>query len=265
MSGKTRRLARIFGGDGTTVILAFDQGFEHGPAKYDGVDMRPERIFNIAAKGGADAVLVHKGAITSLEKPPSKDVSIICKISGRTTLSPEETEIQRVVTEVEDAISHGADAIGYSVYIGADRENENLAEFAKVYRACAVYGMPLVGFMYPRGKKVPTKFDLPAIRYAARVGAELDCDIIKTYYTGSGDTWKKVVKDAYKPVVAAGGPMAETEKAYLGNVQDIINAGGSGIAVGRNVWQREASVNVLKATVAIVHDGKTAAEAAKLL
>ena len=262
MFGKNLRLERITTKN-KAVILAFDHGFEHGPVPYTGIDISPKRILDIAVNGGADALMVHKGQLDMDDPKKFRDLGLIVKISGRSNLSPKDSEIQEVVTTVEDAIAFGADAIATTVYIGANKEPEMLESFSLVYHACMDYGMPLIGFMYPRGANVKKKTDEAVVRYAARVGSELGCDLIKTYYTGSRESWQRVVKDAFKPVVAAGGEVKPDIKSVYKMVEDACSAGGAGVAMGRNVWEREDAVKVLKGICSIVHNGKTAAEALK--
>ncbi|MBI4399283.1 fructose-bisphosphate aldolase [Candidatus Micrarchaeota archaeon] len=251
MDGKARRMKRILKEDGRTVILAFDHGFEHGPAKYENIDIRPERIIEIAQKGNADAIMVHKGQI---QEPVGK-LGLIIKITARSSLSPSENEMQEIVTEVEDAIAWGADAIALTVYVGAELERLMLRNFAYVYGKCRRYGIPLVGFMYPRGKSVKERYGEEYVRYAARIGSELNVDIIKTYYPGNKRSWEKVIAGSFKPVVAAGGALVEDKARILKIVKDVVDVGGAGVAVGRNVWERktEEGIRLLRNIAETVH------------
>lgn len=246
---KNKKLDKILPG-GRSLILAFDHGFEHGPAKYDGIELSPLRIQKIAEQGGADAVLVHKGVLHAMKKPR---VPVIVKLTARTSMAPEENEMQELVTEVEDALELGASAVAVTVYLGALREADMLANYRKVYHKCLEYGVPLVAFMYPRPENHEERTDEEYVRYAARVGAELDADIIKTYYTGSRASWKKVVADSFKPVVAAGGQLKGSEAQVISMARDIMAAGGAGLAIGRNVWTRDDGAELLKKLSKIVH------------
>ena len=235
---------------GKAVVLAFDHGFEHGPVPYAGVDISPLRIQKIAEEGGADALLVHKGVFHAMKKPR---VPVIVKLTARTSMSPENTEMQELVTEVEDALFLGADAVAVTVYIGAEREADMLANYRGVYHSCRQNGVPLVAFMYPRPKEHEDRTKEEYVRYAARVGAELDADLIKTYYTGTRESWKRVVNDSFRPVVAAGGKLKGSKEDVLRMAKDITAAGGAGIAIGRNVWTRPDGAKLLKKLVGIVH------------
>ena len=255
---KEKRLRKILKKDGKTLLLAFDHGFEHGPVVYDGINMNPKRIAKIAIEGGADGIIVHAGAARYIRKIVGNRIPIIIKITARTNLSPKETEIQEIVTTVEEANLLGATAIAATLYVGADRESEMLETIAKIKLDCIRYGLPLLGFAYPRSKKQKSKYDPDAIRYAARVGAEIGFDIVKTYYPGDKENWRKVINDAsFVPVVAAGGPKLSDEEDVVKVVEDIISAGGAGVAIGRNIWTREdeEAISLLKEIRSIIHSG----------
>ena len=233
--------------DGKVLLIAFDHAVEHGPARYEGIDLNPKRIVQIAAKG-ADGVILHAGAVRYVEKIP-RNLALIVKITARTNLSPIMTE--EVVTTVEEAASIGADAIGYTVYVGSSWEPEMLKNLSSVKLACRKKGLPILGFMYPRVNDKKTT-DVKAVRYAARLGAEIGVDIVKTYYTGSRGSFSKVVNDCFIPVVAAGGPKI-SDKNFLKMAKDVMASGAAGLAVGRNVWSSRRPVEILKKLRKIVH------------
>ncbi|MCD6227325.1 fructose-bisphosphate aldolase [Candidatus Micrarchaeota archaeon] len=231
---------------GNMIILAFDHGFEHGPAVYN-VDMSPKRIMNLAIKGGVDALMVNKGIAKHLPQKIRKDVKMIIKLTGRTSLNP--LMVQSLTGTVEDAIELDADAIAATVYIGNEYEDEMLAQFSDLYTHAKRYGFPVLGIIYPRpsdGKRYKGEY----IRYAARVGSELGCDFIKTYYPKEGKgMFKRVVDDAFAPVVAAGGTVMKKDSDVLRRAEDVMAAGGAGMAIGRNVWTRndDDAIRLLKA------------------
>ncbi|OGI15635.1 hypothetical protein A3K63_04350 [Candidatus Micrarchaeota archaeon RBG_16_49_10] len=220
---------------GKTLLLAFDHAFEHGPAKYEKVDLDPVRIAKIALEGFADGVIVHAGAAKMIRKLIPKEMALIVKVTGKTSLSEE--EIQSIVTTVKEAKKIGADGVAATLYVGSPYEHIMLEHFAKIKQDCLKYKMPLVGFAYPRvkGKK---KNDTDAVMYAARVCAELGCDLVKTYYTGSKESFKKVVDSCFAPLACSGGE-AISEAEFLKKAQDIMDAGANGMVVGRNVWMSE--------------------------
>ena len=252
---KEDKLKKILKKDGHTLLIAFDHAVEHGPVVYEGINLDPRRVVNIAIKGGADGIIVHAGTARYI-KPVAGDFPIIIKLTGRTNLSPKETEVQQLITTVEEAKNLGATAVAVTLYVGADRESEMLSLISKIKLDCLRLGMPLLGFSYPRSKKQKTKYDPDAIRYAARVGAEIGFDIVKTYYPGNREDWKKVIKDTnFAPVVAAGGPALSDAEDVVRVVQDVIDAGGAGVAMGRNIWTRddETAVQLVRQIRQIIH------------
>jgi len=118
--------------------------------------------------------------------------------------------------------------------------------------------------MYPRGPTIKNEYDPKAVAHAARLGAELGADIIKTNYTGDPETFEEVVSGCPVPIVIAGGPKTESLKDFLQMVHDSINVGGAGISIGRNVWQHEDPELMTKALSTIVHNGANAQKALDL-
>jgi DhnA family fructose-bisphosphate aldolase class Ia len=250
---KEKKLKEIMK-DGKALLLAFDHAVEHGPSAYEGIDLSPERIARIAVEGKADGIIVHIGVAKRIKRLVGR-LPIIVKLTARTSLTPDENQIQQIVTSVKEAKDVGAKAIACTIYFGSEREAEMLKMFEEIKQEANKYKLPIFGFAYPRGKKLKSKYDADAIRYAARVGAEIGFDIVKTYYTGDKESFSKVVKDCFAPVLVAGGPKISEEKDVLKIVEDIMSVGAAGVAIGRNVWMRrdEEAINLLKEIRRIVH------------
>jgi fructose-bisphosphate aldolase/2-amino-3,7-dideoxy-D-threo-hept-6-ulosonate synthase len=166
---------------------------------------------------------------------------------------------------VEEAITMGADAVSVHINIGADNESEMFKTLGFVSEKCMRWGMPLVAMMYPRGRKVKSEHDVEAVKLAARVGAELGADIVKTNYTGDVKSFEEVVKGCPAPVVVAGGPKMETSRDVLQMVWETIQAGGAGASIGRNVFQAPDPTKMVRAIAEIVHQGRSVKEAVKVL
>ncbi|MEM3627706.1 MAG: 2-amino-3,7-dideoxy-D-threo-hept-6-ulosonate synthase [Candidatus Bathyarchaeia archaeon] len=258
MAGKKRRLKRIFQGDGRSVIVPMDHGVTVGPIK--GL-VNMQKIIDQLLKGGVDALIMHKGVAKYIDVG---NAGLIVHLSGITKLSPDpDNKVQ--VCSVEEALRLGADAVSVHVNIGAQREDEMLRKLSKVAEECDKYGVPLLAMMYPRGPKIQSEHSVDVVAHAARVGAELGADIIKTNYTGSIETFRNVVEGCYVPVIIAGGPKVESARDVLQMAYDSLKAGGSGLSIGRNVFQHENPTLMVKALSAIVHEGATVEEALKIL
>lgn len=262
MIGKIIRMERIINREtGRMVIVPMDHGVSIGPVP-GLLDMT--KIIDQVATGGANAVLIHKGIVVTGHRGYGRDIGLIVHLSASTSLGPDPNH-KVLVTSVEKALKLGADAVSVHVNVGSEREPEMLLKLGTVAETCDEWGMPLIAMMYPRGKKIKDEHDPEVVKLAARAGAELGADIIKTNYTGDPDTFKEVVEGCPVPVVIAGGPKVETEEELLRMVKDSIEAGGAGVAIGRNIFQAESPEKMTKAIAAIVHDEIDVEEALKML
>ncbi len=256
--GKKRRLTRIFQEDNHTVVVPMDHGVTIGPCA--GIE-NMQNIVNRLLKGNADAVVVHKGIAKHVSFGPA---GLIVMLSGATNLGPNPNNKVQVCS-VQEAIRLGADGVSVHVNVGAPNEDQMLRILGRVADECDLYGMPLLAMMYPRGPKIQNEHGAEVVAHAARLGAELGADIIKTNYTGNIDTFKAVIESCPAPVVIAGGPKAKTEVDILQMTFDAIKAGGSGLSIGRNVFQHDNPTLMVKALSAIVHKGASVENALKLL
>lgn len=260
--GKSIRMERIVDRKSDrSVIVPMDHGVTAGPIR-GLTDMRS--AVNGVAEGGANAVLLHKGIVIAGHRGYGKDIGLIIHLSASTSLGPDPLN-KVVVAQVEEAIRLGADAVSMHVNVGADTEAEMLGALGEMTMVCEMWGMPLLAMMYPRGKKVKNEHDPELVMHAARVGAELGADIIKTNYTGDPDSFKEVIRGCPVPVIIAGGPKANTDTEVLKMVEDAITAGASGVSIGRNIFQHKSPANITRAMSKVVHEGLSAKEAAEII
>jgi len=262
MIGKKIRLERIIDrNSGRTVIVPMDHGITMGPVP--GLTNMPRTIDRIV-NGGANAIVLHKGVVTAGHRGSGKDVGLIVHLFGSTTLGPD-PNAKVTVTEVEEAVRLGADAVSVHVNLGAPTEAEMLRETGRIARDCTRWGMPLLAMMYCRGEKIKNPFDVKYVKHAARVGAELGADIVKVVYTGSVRSFREVVRGCPVPVVIAGGEKMESEKELLTIVHDSLAAGGAGVSIGRNVFQHRHPMRMVEAIGAVVHQNKSVAAGLAML
>ncbi|MBW1833769.1 MAG: fructose-bisphosphate aldolase, partial [Deltaproteobacteria bacterium] len=142
---------------------------------------------------------------------------------------------------------------------------EMLNDFGKVAYEARTWGMPLLAMIYPRGEKIKDEYDVKVIKHAARVGNEMGADIVKVSYTGSIDSFKEVVEGCSVPVVIAGGAKMDSDQEILEMVKGSIDAGGSGVSIGRNVFQHRDPKQMVKAISAVVNDKSSVEDALKIL
>jgi class I fructose-bisphosphate aldolase len=167
---------------------------------------------------------------------------------------------------VEYAVSLGAKAVGYTIYPGSIHENIMFQEFGRIQEEARRYGLAVVAWVYPRGEAVKDDTSKEMVAYAARIGLELGADAVKIKYTGDPNTFRWAVKSAGKAkVLMSGGPKAPTEEAFLKQVKGVIDAGGVGVAVGRNVWQHEEPLKMATALRALVVEGRDLEEVLRLM
>ena len=257
-SGKKRRLRRIFGSDNRTVIVPMDHGVTIGPVK--GL-ANMQNIVDKLLDGDVDAVILNRGIAKSVD---TGNAGLIVHLSGITIHCPDPNNKVQVCS-VADAVRLGADAVSVHINMGAKEEAHMLSTMGKVACECDDFGMPLLAMMYPRGPNIKDSHDVDLVAHAARLGAELGADIVKTNYTGDVETFRQVVDSCPVPVVIAGGPKAETNMDVLQMVKDSVTAGGAGLSIGRNVFQHKDPTKMVQALSAIVHHGMFVSDALKIL
>jgi fructose-bisphosphate aldolase/2-amino-3,7-dideoxy-D-threo-hept-6-ulosonate synthase len=258
--GKNIRIERIMNRDtGRTIIIPMDHGMSVGTIK--GLENLAEMVDKVAM-GGANAVLEHSGMVGAGHRKHGIDIGLIIHLSGATSLAPD-PDRKVLVCSVERAIKMGADACSIHVNIGAHDEPQMLQEASTVVESCREWGMPLLAMMYSRGEKIEDENDPEVVNIAVRVGAELGADIVKSNYTGDIDSFKYIVKSVPIPVIIAGGPKMDTIPELLQMVYDSIQAGGAGVAFGRNVFQSKDPTKVVMAIAKIIHENYEVKEVLK--
>jgi predicted phospho-2-dehydro-3-deoxyheptonate aldolase len=258
-SGKTRRLRRIIRSDDSkTFIIAMDHGVTLGPVR--GLEDMQQTVKNVVA-GGADAVLVHKGIASHIN---TTGTGLIVHVSASTKLGSK-PNLKVGVCTVDEAVKLGADAVSAHINVGAVEEEQMLEFLGSLSRECDSYGMPLLAMMYPRGPTVKDENGYEYVTHAARIGAELGADVVKTVYTGDVESFRKVVQGCPVPVVVAGGAKTNTDLDVLQLAENSVMAGATGLSFGRNVFQHNNQQKMSQALASIVHNGATAKDAAKLL
>lgn len=219
------------------MLLAYDQGFEHGPIEFDEKSVDPEYILKIAREGGYTGVVLHEG-VAERYWMKERDVPLVIKLNGKTSLHPGEEPFSPQLCTVERAFELGASAVGYTIYVGSKREAEMMREFSRLEDEAHEKGMGVIAWMYPRGESVKGREnDKEIVAYAARLGLEMNADLVKIPYTGDRESMSWVVKAAGRTgVLVQGGKKVEVDD-FINEMRDVMDAGAVGVAVGRNVWK----------------------------
>lgn len=235
------------------MLLAYDQGLEHGPSSdFDERNVDPSFVMDIAVKGGFNGVVFQKGVA---ERFYTGKVPLIVKVNGKTNIVKGEP-ISRQNCSVEHAISLGAKAVGYTIYLGSAHEAEMLSEFGMIQEEAHDNGIAAIAWVYPRGAAVQNDTSREIVAYAARTALELGADAAKVKYTGDSESFAWAVKSAAGvKVFMSGGPKAPTEEAFLRQVKGAIDAGATGLAVGRNVWQHTEPLRMAEYLRKIIFEG----------
>jgi class I fructose-bisphosphate aldolase len=265
--GKRTRLRRLlyeFGpGHGTLLFLPIDQGVEHGPRDFfpNPASKDPEYQFRLAAEAGYSALACGSGMASKYYPDYAGQVPLLLKLNSKTEVPPSDEAFSPCHATVEDAVRLGADAVGYTLYVGSPKQEEDFIQVGKVRRDCDRFGMPLVIWAYPRGRdieKVGGRDSFYAIDYAARVAMEMGADVVKLNmpkinpdkdkdspapYNEGRFTQEEAIRHCVQSagralVVLSGGSKVDDDK-LLAQTRLILEAGGSGVIFGRNVWQRD--------------------------
>ncbi|MCL4437123.1 MAG: 2-amino-3,7-dideoxy-D-threo-hept-6-ulosonate synthase [Thaumarchaeota archaeon] len=256
--GRDIRLNRITR-NGRIICVTLDHGVSSGPLQ--GIQDIGDTIAKVE-EGGATTILVHKGIIRSLPAP--RNVGVIMHLSASTSLGLAPNQKMQIAT-VEEAIRLGADAVSVHINVGGKEEPEMLAKLGRVSDECDRWGFPCIAMMYPRGENVPNPHDPEKVAHAARIGAELGADIVKTVYTGDPDSFKTVVKSCPVPVAIAGGPKTKNDQEALEMVREAMDAGAIGVTFGRNIFQHPDPTKMVSALFALVMENASVDEALEVL
>jgi putative autoinducer-2 (AI-2) aldolase len=248
--GMKNRISRIIKPKtGRCVMLAVDHGYFQGPTT--GLSKLGETVEPLLPY--ADALMITRGAIRNWIDPAA-DIPIILRVSGGQSILKELSD-EIITTCIEDAIRINASAITCSVYVGGEYENETIENLSKLVDEGEKYGIPVLA-VTAVGKEMVR--DARYLGLASRICVEIGAHIIKTYYTE--DFGKVVEACGNVPVVIAGGKKLPEEEA-LQMAYDAVSEGAIGVDMGRNIFQSDRPVGMIKAVRAIVHDNKPVDEA----
>jgi predicted phospho-2-dehydro-3-deoxyheptonate aldolase len=257
MLGKKIRIERVMDRNTKKIVMVpLIHGVGMGPI--EGIKDIKNSV-DMVALGGANAVVLHKGIVSAAHRRSGMDIGLIIHLTATTTDGR-----QALVTEVEEAVVIGADAVSVRIEIGGPDEGDMLTILGEVARDASMWGMPLFALLHTPPEKDPDK-QLKRLMRAARIGAEMGADVVRVAYSGSVDSFKEVVAACPVPIVAIGGEKKMKEREVLEMVQGAMEAGGCGVSVGRNIFQYKKPGNMIKAISQLVHKGFSVATAAEAL
>lgn len=253
--GKEIRLNRLFNAkSGRIMAVMIDHPITRGilPGL---IDIRSTMTKVIA--GHPDAVTMHKGIAEKVFAPHAAEAtvagtSLILKSSAYCVAYHPYDDTP--VADVAEAVRFGADAIAVGMIVGGPEQAQQLTHLGRISSDAALAGMPLVAHIYPKGSMVKDSSDADSVAYAVRAGAELGVDLVKTFWTGSAESFKKVIAACPTRVALAGGDIGTTLEEHLKVIREALDIGLAGITFGRFVWQHEHPTAVIKSLYAMVHE-----------
>lgn len=243
-----RRFHRLFGKDERSVVIALDHGTSDGVlAGFES----PEKVLEQVLTGGADTILTSIGIARHFSKQ-LKDVGLIVRCDGAT--SPMLERPRELIISVDEILRAGADAAAGMYFPGIPNGHGSTIYFPQLASEAHRWNIPVMAEALPYGfeNHVDAR-SVDPVANTCRMAAENGADIIKTYYTGERESFKKVTRSCYLPVLVLGGPKTHSDQEFLTSIREALDAGAVGVVIGRNVWQSASPAGMTRALSALVH------------
>jgi class I fructose-bisphosphate aldolase len=263
-AGQKTRLHRILYQhglrNGTALFLPYDQGLEHGPRDFfaNPSASHPKYVIDLAIEGGFNGIAIQIGLAEKFYWEYAGEVPLVLKLNGKTDIPSAIDPLSPLNATVEDAVRLGADAVGYTLYVGSPAQEHDFAQYLRVREDARRLGMPLIVWSYPRGSAIDAKGgkdSFYAVDYAARTASELGADVVKVNFPhpekrsevpgpylaefSPQQAIEAVVRSANRTLLLVSGGERAGDEAMLDKARQSMEAGATGLIFGRNVWQRE--------------------------
>lgn len=262
-AGKKARLHRILYQhglqNGTALFLPYDQGLEHGPRDFfaNPGASDPNYVIGLALEGGFNGIAIQIGLAEKFYWDYAGEVPLVLKLNGKTDIPSAIDPLSPVNATVEDAVRLGADAVGYTLYVGTPAQEHDFAQYLRVRQDAQRLGIPLIVWAYPRGSAIDDKGgkdSFYAVDYAARTASELGADVVKVNFPhpdkqfdlpgpyrsefSAQQAIDAVVRSANRTLLLVSGGERAGDEAMLEKARQSMEAGATGLIFGRNIWQR---------------------------
>ncbi len=249
MYGKEIRLRRVFpSADRRLFSVPLDHALSMGPI--DGLEQLAPLARDLQ-EGGADLLIVTKGAVRELAPVLRPSTLLGIHVSASTSLGPGSNH-KRLVGTAAEAVGLGADLLSVQVNFGVPEEGAMLEDLGTAVDQCRSLGLPLLCMAYVKKSNGGTPDEL---RHAARAAADLGADIVKTSWPGSADEYARLCRTTPVPVLIGGGVRLDDDATFLRIVEESVRAGGAGICIGRNLFQRRPVVPLARRVASLLHGG----------
>ena len=253
--GIQNRLNRLIQKDGKALFLPIDHGYFQGPTRK--LEKPGETIKPIVQY--ADAVMMTRGILRNCIDP-AIEKPIILRVSGGNSVVGDDLSNEEQLTSINEILRLNASAVSMSIYVGGKYEHQTLKSFSDLVNQCEDFGIPTMAVT-----AVGREMEKRTARYlglCSRIAAELGARVVKTYYCE--EDFAKVVDGCPVPVVIAGGPKVDTAMEVFEFVYDGMQCGAVGVNLGRNIWQHQYPVAMIRSIRGIIHDNLKPKEAQQL-
>lgn len=248
--GMKNRLSRIFRPEtGRTVMFAIDHGYFQGPTT--GLE-RPD-VNIVPLMPYADAIMLTRGILRTTV-PPTLTKAVVMRSSGGPSILKELSD-EELAVDIEDAIRMNVACITLQVFIGGEYETRSIRNMTRLVDMGLRYGIPTMA-VTAVGKDMVR--DAKYFRLATRICAELGAQVVKTYYVE--EDFDTVVASCPVPIVMAGGKKLPEKDAITMSYR-AVQEGASGVDMGRNIFQSEYPLAMMKTVNRVVHEGLNPDEA----
>ena len=252
--GMKNRMAQLIQTDGHCLFLPVDHGYFQGPTR----KLEEPRKTIEPLLPYTDALFITRGVLRS-SVDPNNSKPIILRMSGGASMVGKDLANEGITSSIEEVIRLNVAAMGLSIFVGTDYEHDSLLNLARLVNEGEKYGIPVMAVT--AGGKELEKRDARFLALCSRIAAELGARVVKTYWC---EDFEKVVRGCPVPIVMAGGPQVDTELEVFEFVHDGVQKGAIGVNLGRNIWQNDFPVAMIKAIRAIIHENASPKEAQEL-
>ena len=254
-AGKLRRAQNLFGSDGRAVLVAMDH-----PA-YMGAGVS-RAAADAVARAQPDGIL----ATWHLARTRCEDFArsgLVLRVDGGISdldIKPNRADTSSLLYSAEQALMLGADAVVIMVFPGTPDEERSLGRLARLAAACEQIGLPVMAESIPGGWGRRIAWNPENVGRGARIAVELGADIVKTVCPGPASEFAAVAEACPAPVVALGGPKVDDEDEVVALARGVVEAGGAGVAFGRNVWGSDDPAALVRRLMEAVHGAADVAD-----
>lgn len=246
-AGKRRRAGHLMGDDGRTVLVAMDH-----PA-YQGTGV-PTAAVEAVATGRPDAILATWQLARRYPEAFASSGLVLRVDGGISELGgPPESDESSLLYSAQQAMVLGADAVIIMVFPGTPDESRSLGRLARLSAECELLGLPVIAESIPGGWGQAVAWTPETVAQGARISIELGADMVKTVCPGPTADFAEVAEACAGPVVALGGPKTDDEDEVVATARGVVEAGGAGVAIGRNVWGSPDPAALIDRLLVAVH------------